>query len=189
MSQPRDVGLGRLWADWRSSWVQGLGDGESAAAEPDVECVLCRAIALDSPESDHVVVRGRHVVAIMNLYPYSNGHLMVLPVAHVGRLDQLDDETSAELWSLVEDSVTAVRRAFEPGGVNVGANLGAAAGAGVPDHLHVHVVPRWRGDTNFMTTIGEVRVLPESLAESARRLRDAWPEPGRGRSLSIPFDG
>lgn len=187
MSQPADVGLGRLWADWRSSWVAGLGAGDSAAGTA-TDCVLCAAIAPTSAEAGHVVFRGENVVAIMNLYPYSNGHLMVIPVEHVDRLDLLDDATSAELWRTVENAVVALRAAFEPGGVNVGANLGAAAGAGVPDHLHVHAVPRWRGDTNFMTTIAEVRVLPESLADSADRLRAAWPDPGRDGSRSLRFD-
>ena len=112
---------------------------------------------------------------VMNAYPYTNGHVMVLPQRAAADLTDLTDGERAELWALVTDAVAAVRAAFRADGVNVGLNLGAAAGAGVPDHLHVHVLPRWGGDTNFMTAVADTRVLPESLSSSWQRLRDAWP--------------
>ena len=112
---------------------------------------------------------------MLNVFPYTSGHLMVLPRRAVAELSGLTDEEYLELWATVRDAVAAVETALDPGGVNVGVNLGRAAGAGIPGHLHVHVVPRWSGDTNFTTTVANVRVLPEALEESWRRLREAWP--------------
>lgn len=169
------TGLDRLWATWRAGYVGALDD-EPTPTDAE-QCVLCRVVAPDSPEEAHIVHRAEHVVAVMNRFPYTNGHLMVVPTRHVDRLDQLTAAESAELWRTVEDAVSALHAAFDPGGVNVGANLGAAAGAGIPGHLHVHALPRWRGDTNFMTTIGEARILPEPLSESAARLAATWPGP------------
>jgi ATP adenylyltransferase len=160
--------LDRLWAGWRSEYVATAGD-ESIA------CVFCRI--LDSGEDDrdtHIVWRGGRVFAILNAFPYTTGHLMVMPYRHVGELEQLEPDESTELWSSTTAAVRAVKDAYGPEGVNVGANLGRAAGAGVPGHLHVHVVPRWIGDTNFMTSVGDARVLPEALGTSADKLRKAW---------------
>ena len=112
---------------------------------------------------------------ILNAYPYNSGHVMVLPNRAVADLDDLTREEHEELWRLVTDAVTAIRAAYSPEGVNVGLNLGRAAGAGVPDHLHVHCLPRWAGDTNFMTSVAETRVLPEPLDETHSRLTAAWP--------------
>ncbi len=144
-------------------------------ADPDT-CVLCAAAAGGEPE--RLVHRGEAAACVMNRYPYTSGHSMVVPTRHVATPADLEAPESNELWATVEDAITATVAAFGTDGVNVGANIGAAAGAGLPDHLHVHVVPRWRGDTNFMTTIGGTRVIPEDLDDSARRLRDAWPESG-----------
>ena len=119
--------------------------------------------------------RGPTWFAVRNADPYTSGHLMVLPRRAVGELAELTDDEHAELWATVRDAVAAVNSALEPGGVNVGVNLGRAAGAGIPGHLHVHVVPRWSGDTNFTTATANLRVLPIALDESWRRLRDAWP--------------
>jgi ATP adenylyltransferase len=165
-----------LWAGWRSEYV-----AEAAATDGDDHggCVLCRVIDPDGDEDVDVVHQGDRVVAILNRFPYVNGHLMVLPSRHVARLDQLDDVESAELWAMLERAVTAITSAYDPDGVNVGANLGPAAGAGIPSHLHLHALPRWRGDTNFMTTVANVRVIPEAPEVTAQRLRSAWPEEGR----------
>ena len=160
--------LDRLWAGWRADYVGGSGD--EAAADGD-ECVLCGVLA----EGSHVVWQGARVSVVLNAYPYTSGHLMVLPQRHEGELELLDRDESADMWATVTDSVRAVKRAFRPHGLNVGANLGRAAGAGVPRHLHLHVVPRWDGDTNFMTTVAETRVLPESLDSVRDRLMAAWP--------------
>ncbi|HET7488183.1 MAG TPA: HIT domain-containing protein [Acidimicrobiales bacterium] len=156
----------RLWAGWRAEYVG------SAIDEPDDGgCVLCRV--LDA--GHHVVWRGEAVAVILNAYPYTTGHVMVLPVRHLAELEDLDPPEAAALWAGVADAVKAVKSAYRPHGLNVGANLGRAGGAGVPGHLHLHVVPRWEGDTNFMTAVAGTRVLPESLDASHERLQAAWP--------------
>ena len=114
-------------------------------------------------------------MALLNAYPYTSGHLLVVPRRAVAALAELTEDEHAALWSTVRDAVAAVEAAYSPGGVNVGLNQGAAAGAGVPGHLHVHVLPRWSGDTNFMTATADTRVLPEALGETWRRLVEAWP--------------
>ena len=126
-------------------------------------------------ESAYVVHRGERTFAILNAYPYGTGHLLVLPYREVGDLEDFGADESAELWSVVNQAVVAVKAAYSPHGVNVGFNLGEAAGAGVPNHVHAHVLPRWDADSNFMTAIAEARVLPEALSTTWRRLVDAWP--------------
>ncbi len=121
-----------------------------------------------------ILWRGRTCFAVLNAYPYGSGHLMVVPNRPAADLADLSENESKELWAAVQAAVAAIRRAYDPDGVNVGLNLGAAAGAGIPDHLHVHCLPRWRGDTNFMTATAETRVLPEPLEESWSKLRSAW---------------
>ena len=111
----------------------------------------------------------------MNAYPYASGHVLVLPLRHIGPLVELTDAESAELWSATQRAVATIESAYEPDGLNMGANLGRAAGAGLPAHLHLHVLPRWSGDTNFMTSVAETRVMPETLQLSWKRLTDAWP--------------
>ena len=159
--------LERLWAGWRTEYVSAAG----AEGPGDDGCVLCRVVEADS----NVVWRGSSAVAVLNAYPYTSGHLMVMPLRHVGELEDLEGAEAVELWSAVTDSVRAMKSAYSPQGINLGANLGRAAGAGVPGHFHVHVLPRWNGDTNFMTSVAEVRVLPEALSASAEKLRAAWP--------------
>ena len=111
----------------------------------------------------------------MNAYPYASGHVLVLPLRHVASLDACTDAESAELWAATRRAVAAIGTAYEPDGLNMGANLGRAAGAGIPGHVHLHVLPRWSGDTNFMTSVAETRVLPETLTLSWKRVTDAWP--------------
>lgn len=123
---------------------------------------------------DHIVKRGTHINAILNAYPYTSGHLMVVPVRHVGDLEELTPAEAAELWATTTQAVRALKAAYQPEGVNIGINLGRAAGAGVPGHLHVHVVPRWNGDTNFMTVTADTRVLPEALSRTRDKLVRAW---------------
>jgi diadenosine tetraphosphate (Ap4A) HIT family hydrolase len=161
-----------LWAGWRSSYVA------TAAAEPPPGegSVFTRILASGLPDTDtHVVWRGPTCFAICNAFPYVSGHLMVMPYREVPDLEGLTGEEHTELWAAVRDAVVAVKAAYHPEGVNVGVNLGRPAGAGVPGHLHVHVLPRWNGDTNFMTSVGGTRVIPEDLGASAARLRAAWP--------------
>jgi ATP adenylyltransferase len=165
-------GLERLWAGWRTEYVSSAGDSGPA----DDGCVFCRILASGEPdEATKVVWRGDGVVALLNAYPYTSGHLMVMPTRHVGEIEDLTDDEAAELWPAVTRAVRALKEAYRPEGINVGANLGRAAGAGVPGHFHVHLLPRWNGDTNFMTTVAETRVLPESLDATWEKLRSAWP--------------
>jgi ATP adenylyltransferase len=136
----------------------------------DVGCVFCRAPRL--PDSESLIVHsGATAYVVLNLYPYNNGHLMVVPYRHVATLAELDPAELQEAAVLTQRSEIALTEAYQPHGLNVGINLGKPAGAGVLDHVHVHLVPRWNGDTNFMTVVGEIRVLPEDLHESANRLR------------------
>ncbi len=166
------MSLERLWAGWRTTYVQ------SAAATPESESrsPFVAILASGRPDTEtHIVWRGEECFAILNAFPYTNGHLMVMPYRDVGELDGLTPDEHRELWAGVTQAVAAIRAAYRPDGINLGMNLGRAAGAGVPTHLHVHVLPRWNGDTNFMTSVAEVRVLPETLSSSAARIRAAWP--------------
>jgi ATP adenylyltransferase len=150
----------RLWTPWRLAYVTGgtVGDG----------CVFCRAAAGDDPL---VVHRGTGAFIILNLFPYNNGHVMVVPRRHIASLGDATADELSELMTLVRDTERVLTTAYAPHGINVGLNLGRAAGAGVADHLHVHLVPRWNGDTNFMTVVADARVLPETLEQTAARLR------------------
>jgi ATP adenylyltransferase len=128
------------------------------------------------PSADNGIVHiGQHCFAVLNAYPYASGHLLILPIRHVEELDNLTEDESAELWATTRAALSAIGRAYSPEGVNLGANLGRAAGAGIPRHLHMHAVPRWSGDTNFMTAVAGVRVLPEPLSSAWEKLHRAWP--------------
>ena len=154
----------RLWTPWRMAYVTTTSDAHA--------CVFCAARAEADPGPAALTVfRGRTCFVILNLYPYNNGHLMVVPYRHVPTLDATSAEERAELIELTRRAEVALTEAYQPHGINVGINLGRAAGAGVVDHLHVHLVPRWSGDTNFMAVVGDTRVLPEDLHQSAARLR------------------
>jgi ATP adenylyltransferase len=154
----------RLWAPWRLQYIRG---------EKSDECIFCAKPALDDT-SALIVRRGERCFVMLNAFPYTSGHVMVAPYEHTADLAELDEPTSLELMRLTQDSVRAIRTAYGPEGFNVGVNLGAVAGAGVADHVHIHVVPRWEGDTNLMSVIGEVRVLPESLDDTQRNLKEAF---------------
>jgi ATP adenylyltransferase len=170
-------GLARLWAGWRAAYITRIST-DDAELRRDAEglSLFERILASDLPDDETFVVRrGPTVSVVLNAFPYGSGHLLVLPNRAVADLAGLDTEESAELWAAVHDAVAAVRAAYEPDGVNVGLNLGTAAGAGVPEHLHIHVLPRWAADANFMTAVAETRVLPEPLAETHRKVTDAWP--------------
>ena len=163
--------LERLWAAWRGEYVATADD----STQDGDACVFCRILASGLPdEQTYVLWRGEKVFAILNAYPYTSGHMMVLPLRHVGDLDKLDDDDADELFAAARKAVADVKRAYEPGGFNLGANLGRACGAGIPGHLHLHVLPRWNGDTNFMTAVAETRVLPESLPTTWKKLQEAW---------------
>ena len=154
-----------LWAPWRLEYVQGGADADG--------CIFCAAAADEG--HDLVVRRGERAYAVMNLYPYSNGHLMVAPYRHVAGPGALDDAERAEMWRLMDEAVRALTDAMSPHGFNAGINIGRVAGAGVEDHLHLHVVPRWNGDTNFMPVLADVKVMPEHITRTAEKLRASWP--------------
>lgn len=164
--------MDRLWSPWRITYVRG--------EKPDTGCVFCAAPNLPPAES-LLVFEGRACYVVLNLYPYNNGHLMVVPYRHLASLGALTPEELQELAVLTQRAEAVLVEAYHPHGVNVGINLGKAAGAGVLDHLHVHLVPRWNGDTNFMTTVGETRVLPEALTDAAVRLRPIFERLATGR--------
>ncbi len=163
--------MDRLWAPWRLSYV-------TAAPAPSTDCIFCDAAA--SAGADLVLFRGRHCFVILNLYPYNNGHLMVVPNRHLYALEALRPDEQVEMMALARVSEMALNEAYRPHGINVGINLGKAAGAGIENHLHMHLVPRWSGDTNFMTAVGETRVLPEDLAATVSRLRPIFDRLAQG---------
>jgi len=164
------VTLDRIWADWRSDYVSDPDTGRD-----DKGCVICRLVAATDDAGALVLERRPDTIAVMNLYPYGSGHLMIAPVRHVASYVDLTDDENIALARAQTRALHAVQAVYSPDGANVGANLGRAGGAGVPGHLHVHVLPRWNGDTNFMTTIAETRVLPESLRVGYDKLKLVWP--------------
>lgn len=170
------MSLERLWAGWRSDYVAGASEaGAPGEATPTDGCVFCRILSSGlGDEVTKVLWRSDLAVAILNAYPYTSGHLLVMPVRHAAELEDLDGAEAGAVWQAVTTAVRALKAAYGPDGVNLGSNLGRAAGAGVPGHFHVHVLPRWSGDTNFMTTVAEARVMPESLDATWARLMPAW---------------
>jgi ATP adenylyltransferase len=151
----------RLWTPWRRAFIEGA---------PATDCFLCPGPDASSDSAQLIVARAARVFVILNRYPYNSGHLMVAPFAHTGDFSGLDAETAHELMRETQRSVGILQQAYRPDAFNVGMNLGRPAGAGVPDHLHVHVVPRWNGDTNFMPVLGDTKVLPETLDQTYERL-------------------
>jgi ATP adenylyltransferase len=156
----------RIWSPWRMKFVQ--------SREKPSGCIFCDALKRAEQADSLVVKKGKLAFVILNRYPYTSGHLMIVPNVHKCSYEDLDPATRAELMELINHATRVLRRAYAPEGFNVGANLGAAAGAGIAAHVHFHVVPRWMGDANFMSTVGEVRVLPEELTETLARLKEAW---------------
>ena len=152
----------RVWAPWRLEYIVG---------EKTPGCVFCEPVKQDADEKNRILFRGKTAFVIMNAFPYSNGHLLVPPYRHVADLSDLTDEESLEIMQLVRMCCEALAATCSPDGFNVGINLGTAAGAGISDHLHVHVVPRWNGDTNFMPVFADVKVIPEALATTYKKLK------------------
>lgn len=151
-----------LWAPWRGDYIKEPKPGE---------CIFCAKPQLDDDEGAYIVHRGEHCYVMLNAYPYNNGHLMISPYPHISSIEEFSDTATAELMALTRRSVAALRAVSDPGGFNIGANQGSEAGAGFGDHFHMHVVPRWAGDTNFMPVIASARVLPESLGRSYTAIR------------------
>ena len=157
--------MDHLWSPWRLAYITG---GASTGG-----CVFCAALS-DASAADLIVHRGAACFVILNLFPYNNGHLMVIPNRHIATLASATADELREMMMLTRDAEVALTEAYAPHGMNMGINLGKPAGAGVLDHVHLHVVPRWHGDTNFMTVVGTTRVLPEDLPQSAVRLRELF---------------
>ncbi|MSP14824.1 MAG: HIT domain-containing protein [Chloroflexi bacterium] len=145
-----------LWAPWRMPYLKGTIN------EPE-GCIFCSKARSEADRENYVVLRGKSNFALLNLYPYANGHFMVAPYAHTGNLVELDSATVGEMMEIVQKLISVLRQTMNPAGFNLGMNIGRAAGAGIVDHVHMHLVPRWNGDTNFMTVTGHVRVIPEML--------------------------
>lgn len=161
-----------LWTPWRLKYILG---------EKRQGCLFCEKIAENADVVNYVLYRSTKAFIMLNAYPYNNGHVMVAPYDHVKSLDQLDTETLTDIMLLIKRSIASLRKMMNPNGFNVGANIGAVAGAGIEDHVHVHVVPRWLGDTNFMHVIAGTRLIPEPLDETYRKLQAAGiAEPSTG---------
>jgi ATP adenylyltransferase len=156
----------QLWAPWRLEYVGSADEQEG--------CIFCIALAAGD-EAGLLVRRAEHAFVVLNRFPYASGHLMVAPVRHVGEFGELTDEELVEVHRLASQGLGALAETYRPQGFNLGWNLGRIAGAGVTDHVHLHVVPRWAGDTNFMPVLADVKVLPEHLAETRAKLAAAWP--------------
>ncbi len=158
-----------MWAPWRMKYIQETSEKG---------CFFCNGLKVEDGATNLIVKRGKFAFVMLNRYPYTSGHLMVVPYLHEASLEKLPLETKTEMMVLISQAIQVLTQEYGAEGFNVGANLGATAGAGVADHLHFHVVPRWGGDTNFMTTIGNVRVLPEQLVDTQKRIHDHWPADG-----------
>lgn len=155
----------RLWAPWRLQYVE---------KEKPAGCIFCDKPRSGDDRAAHIVHRGALAYVMLNAYPYNNGHIMVAPFAHLSELEELPPETLHEMMDLAQQSTRALKLVFNPDGLNLGFNLGAAAGAGIKDHLHLHLVPRWSGDTNFMPVLADVRVIPQALDQAYEQLMEAF---------------
>ena len=156
----------RLWAAWRMKYI--------TKAEKVTGCVFCNALAQTDGPENLIVLRGERAFVILNKFPYTSGHLMVAPLAHQPNLEALDPPTRAEMMELTSQAMTILRQVYNPQAFNFGANIGEAAGAGVPGHVHLHLVPRWNGDTNFMPVLADTKVMIEHLDQTWRRIRDGF---------------
>ena len=155
----------RIWAPWRIQYIQ---------MEKPEECILCEKPKQNNDALNYILYRGDKNFIILNSYPYNPGHLMVAPYRHVASLEGLTEEERYEHFEIVSRGIKVLRQVFNPGGFNIGMNVGKAAGAGIDDHFHTHIVPRWQGDTNFMPVLADIRVLPEALAETYQKLKSQF---------------
>ena len=155
-----------IWSPWRMDYIKNRSDSN--------ECPFCLALSISKEGESLIVHRGKDSFVMLNRYPYTSGHLMVLPFAHQENLAELDQETRGEMMEFIQQACSVLGEIYRPDGFNVGLNLGSAAGAGLPKHLHWHIVPRWQGDTNYMTTVGGVRVIPEALEDTLEKVKTLW---------------
>jgi ATP adenylyltransferase len=158
--------MNHLWSPWRMTYIENHDTEEG--------CVFCKALNLPDGPDNLIAARGERAFVILNRYPYTSGHVMVVPFAHQPNFEELDPQTRAEMMELTTRCMRILRSLYQPQAFNMGANIGAAAGAGVVDHVHIHIVPRWTGDTNFMSALAETRVLPEALDDTYKRFTEAW---------------
>ena len=160
--------MDHIWSPWRMKYIsrQKIPRG----------CIFCKALKKKDGVDNLIVTRGKLAFVILNRYPYTSGHVMVVPYTHASTMDELDEASLADVMTLIRQSIVAISAVYNPEGYNIGANLGTVAGAGIANHIHFHVVPRWGGDTNFMTAVSGTRVLPDDLCDTYQRLKDAWPK-------------
>jgi len=155
--------MGHLWTPWRSTYITAKKDRD--------RCIFCATGEVGDDEESLLIYRGQFCFVMLNRYPYTTGHLMIAPYRHVSRLLQVDQEVTDEMMRLARRAEEYLEEVYRPDGLNLGMNLGEAAGAGIEQHIHLHVLPRWKGDANFMTTVGEVRIMPEDLSDTYRKLK------------------
>ena len=155
-----------LWTPWRSTYIK--------AEKREGRCIFCDALTSSDDEKNLVVRRGRHSFVILNRYPYTSGHLMIAPYAHVSRLNDAPVDAVEEMVLFTRQSEVVLEEAYRPDGINLGMNLGRAAGAGIAEHIHLHVLPRWTGDANFMTSVAHTRIIPEALEETYSKLKPGF---------------
>ena len=158
--------MNHLWSPWRMEYIENNSKEEG--------CVFCNVLAQNDGAENLIAYRGKRSFVILNRFPYTSGHLMVIPFEHKPNLEELDSETRAEIMELTSRCTTVLKQIYNAQGFNIGVNIGEAAGAGVLGHVHIHIVPRWKGDTNFMSTVGGTRVLPEALEDTYKRVKDAF---------------
>lgn len=158
--------MDHIWSPWRMSYLENGSDAD--------QCPFCLALEEPNREESYVVHRGKNSFVILNRYPYTTGHLLILPLEHIEKLTDLEAAVRAEMMEQITHGMEVLEAIYHPEGFNVGLNMGGAAGAGLPKHLHWHIVPRWSGDTNYITVVGGVRVLPEMLADTWERIKAAW---------------
>ena len=160
--------MDRLYAPWRSKYIM--------SPEGDSGCIFCNALNVQNDRDAYILYRGKHSFVIMNIYPYNNGHLMIVPYMHTGEIEELSKDTYAEMFNLVQISVKVLKKVYNPDGFNMGMNIGRVAGAGIKDHVHMHIVPRWNGDTNFMPVLGETKILSIDMNEVYDKLLPIFKE-------------
>lgn len=158
--------MNHIWSPWRMKYIENESQGD--------ECPFCLAFLKSDNYENLVVFRGKNTAVMLNRYPYTSGHLMILPILHCEKLADLDPETRGEMMELIYQGMEVLQLVYHPEGFNVGINIGSAAGAGIPRHLHWHIVPRWAGDTNYMTTVGGTRVIPEALEDTYQKILSSW---------------
>lgn len=169
----QSVSFQYLYAPWRTDYILNTGHKPVVSYEKE-SCIFCKRIAADTDDAHFIIRRFKHNVVILNRYPYNTGHLLIMPNEHIGNLDELSSETRHELMELITHSVVILKKLLDAHAVNVGINLGKAAGAGIPAHLHVHLVPRWEGDTGFLDTCAETKLVPVDLHKVFEQLKPAF---------------